>query len=483
MLDVEFIFPPLSVSERYGSRNIGKGHEGHLPPLGLASLAAYLIDKKYRVDIIDALANELTDNEIIEKISQDNPKAIGFSALTSMFHRAVITAEKLKKKFPEKLIIMGGHHATIMPKEAMQKHRCFDILVYGEGELTFAEIMQKFKEAKYNTKKFLNDYKTLGKIKGILFKKKGKIIINSPREHIQNLDSLPFPARHLLPIEKYVPLPNQYLRLPVVHMVAIRGCPFNCTFCSNNAVFGRMIRAKSPARVIEEIKHVIEKYGAKEISFWDDTMTVKRDWMEEFCNLIIENGIDITWTCYARVDTVDLPLLKLMKKAGCWNIFYGFESGNQQLLDNIGKRITLQQIRNAAKWTKEAGIEIRASFMIALPGETPELAEQTLEFAKELNPDYVQFCITTPYPGTALYNDAKKYGKLTKDFDKFHGWDAVFVPKGYKNKQEILQMEKRMFKEFYLRPAYVLGRFAKIKSFRDLMRYAKGARFLLGFTS
>ena len=483
MLDVEFIFPPLSVSERYGSRNIGKGHEGHLPPLGLASLAAYLIEKKYKVDIIDALADELTDKEIIEKILQDNPKAIGFSALTSMFHRAAITAEKLKKKFPEKLIIMGGHHATIMPKEIMQKHRCFDILVYGEGEITFAEIMQKFREAHYSIEKFLNDYKTLAKIRGIVFRNGNEIIMNAAQEPVQNLDELPFPARHLLPMRKYIPLPNQYLRLPVVHMLAIRGCPYNCTFCSNNAVFGRKIRARSPGKVLEEIGHLQEKYGAKEISFWDDMMTANRKWMEEFCSLIIENKIDITWTCYARVDTVDLPLLKLMKRAGCWNIFYGFESGNQQLLDNIGKRITLQQIRNAAKWTKEAGIEIRASFMIALPGETPELAEQTLEFAKELNPDYVQFCITTPYPGTALYNDAKKYGKLTKDFDKFHGWDAVFVPKGYKNKEEILALEKKFFREFYLRPAYVLGRFAKIKSFRDLMRYVKGARFLLGFTS
>ncbi|MBI2529716.1 MAG: radical SAM protein [Candidatus Diapherotrites archaeon] len=370
-----------------------------------------------------------------------------------------------------------------MPEEIMRRHRCFDILVYGEGEITFAEIMQKFREAHYSTEKFLKDYRTLAKIRGIVFRNGKKIIMNAPQEPVQNLDELPFPARHLLPMRKYIPLPNQYLRLPVVHMLAIRGCPYNCTFCSNNAVFGRAIRARSPEKVLEEIRHLQEKYGAKEISFWDDMLTANRKWMEKFCSLLIENKIDITWTCYARVDTVDLPLLKLMKRAGCWNIFYGFESGNQQLLDNIGKRITLQQIRNASKWTKEAGIEIRASFMIALPGETPELAEQTLEFAKELNPDYVQFCITTPYPGTALYNDAKKYGKLTKDFDKFHGWDAVFIPKGYKNKEEILALEKKFFREFYLRPAYVLGRFAKIKSFRDLMRYAKGARFLLGFTS
>jgi len=212
-------------------------------------------------------------------------------------------------------------------------------------------------------------------------------------------------------------------------------------------------------------------------------MTVKRDWMEKLCNLIIKNKIDITWTCYARVDTVDLPLLKLMKKAGCWNIFYGVESGSQQLLDNINKHITLQQIKNAVKWTKEAGIEIRASFMIALPGETPELARQTLEFAKELEPDYAQFCITTPYPGTQLYKDAERHGKLIKDFDRFHCWDAVFIPKGYKNREEVMQMEKEIFKKFYLRPKYIFGRIMRIRSWRDMKRYLKGVRFLLGFTS
>jgi radical SAM superfamily enzyme YgiQ (UPF0313 family) len=244
--------------------------------------------------------------------------------------------------------------------------------------------------------------------------------MNGPRPLIQNLDALPFPARDLLPMDKYIPLPNQYKRKPVANLMALRGCPYQCTFCSANAVFGCSLRMRSAQRVYDEIKQLVDTYGIREISFWDDTLTVNKKWLHELCDLIISNHLDITWSCYARVNTVDLDLLKKMKKAGCWNIFYGIESGNQELLDRIKKGITLDQIRNAVKLTKKAGIEVRGSFMIALPGETPEMAHKTIDFAIELDPDYAQFSITTPYPGTELFEQAKQYGELSGDFSKFH---------------------------------------------------------------
>lgn len=481
MADAIFIYPPLSVSERYGNKDVGDAG-GNLPPLGIASLAAFLLDRGFEINVIDALSEGKTVGEIAKQIGKEKPKVVGFSCLTSAFHRATITAKKLREKFPEILIVIGGHHASIMPKEVMKENKCFDLLTYGEGELTTLEMMEKYKESGYNRKKFLKDYKTLSKIKGLVYREGGKVVVNAPMPPIKNLDELPVPARHLLPMEKYIPLPNQYKRKPVVHMVAIRGCPFNCSFCSNNSVFGRAIRAKSPKKVVEEIEHVKKEYGAKEISFWDDTMTVNKKWMAEFCDLLIKKNVDVTWTCYARVDTVTPELLKKMKKAGCWNIFYGIEAGSQKLLDNINKGITLDQIRNAVKWTKEAGIEVRGSFMIALPGETPELARETIKFAKELNPDYAQFSITTPYPGTALYDCAEKYGKLTKNFSEYHGWDAVFVPHGYRNKEEVMAMEKEAFRSFYMRFGYIWGRIRKINSLEDILRYLKGARFLLGFS-
>ena len=159
----------------------------------------------------------------------------------------------------------------------------------------------------------------------------------------------------------------------------------------------------SPQRVVEQISYVMENYGIREISFWDDMMTANKKWLYEFCDLLIKNKIDITWTCYSRVDCIDEEILRRMKKAGCWNIFFGYESGCQELLNNINKGTTLKQIENANMLCKKVGIEIRASFMIALPGETPEMARKTIDFAKKLNPDYAQFCITTPLSGNQTF--------------------------------------------------------------------------------
>jgi len=170
-----------------------------------------------------------------------------------------------------------------------------------------------------------------------------------------------------------------------------------------------------------------------------------------------------------------------MKAAGCWNIFFGFETGDQQLLDNLEKGITLDDIRNSSRWCKDVGIEIRASFMIALPGETPELAEKTIKFAKGINPEYAQFCITTPYPGTKLFKEAEKRGSLSKDYSQYNIWEPVFIPFGYKDKREIEQMEKRANFLFYCRPQSLINLIKKIRSLEDIKRYLKGFRVLLGF--
>ena len=411
---------------------------------------------------------------IVDYLAKYKPAMIGFSSLKSTFHGAVITAEKIKELHPEIPIILGGQHATIMKEKILEENKCFDVLVCGEGELTTQEIVNLNKEGK-----LIPEY--LKGVKGIIFRNNEKIIATQLRPPIENIDLLPYPARHLLPMQKYIPLPNQYKRKPVVHMLMIRGCPYNCSYCSASAVLGKKIRYPSPENAIEEIRHVIEKYGAKEISFWDDMITVNKNWLNKFCNLIIQNKLDIVWSCYARVDSVDPDLLKKMKEAGCWNIFYGIEAGDQQLLDNINKGITLEQSRNAVKWTKEAGIEVRGSFMLCLPGETPELARKTIAFAIELDPDYAQFSLTTPYPGTKLYEEAGNYGKLTTDFKDYHGWSAVFIPYGYKDKEEVNRIYKEAFRRFYMRPKYILSRISKIRSLTDIKRHFNGLRFIRGF--
>ncbi|HNX80767.1 MAG TPA: radical SAM protein [Candidatus Omnitrophota bacterium] len=478
-MDICFIYPPVSVRERYGLRKLGKVG-GHLPPLGLAYLAAVCRTKGYHVSIIDAPAIDASHQDILAFLREEQPAVVGLSAVTVVFHRAVILAEAIRRLFPDMLIVIGGHHASIMPRQVIGETPHFDIAVYGEGEATMVEILARYRDAGFCRDAFLAD-KSLCGITGIAFRRGTDIVVTQPRQPIPSLDELPYPAWDLLSMDRYIPLPNQYVRKPVVHMVATRGCPYSCGFCSNNAVFGKQQRYLSPRRLIEQMDYVEERFGAREISFWDDSMTTNRAWLEEFCRERIRTKRVLGWSCYSRVDTVDPAALGLMKQAGCWNIFYGFESGSQELLDGIDKRITIEQIRQVTAWTKKAGIQIRASFMIALPKETPELARKTIDFAVSLDPDYAQFSVTTLFPQTKLWDEASRYGTVQRDFSRYTLWDPVFIPWGYRDKAQIEEIERLAMRRFYLRPRYIWGRIRSIRSYEDIVRYLKGFLLLLGF--
>jgi radical SAM superfamily enzyme YgiQ (UPF0313 family) len=232
-----------------------------------------------------------------------------------------------------------------------------------------------------------------------------------------------------------------------------RGCPFNCTYCSTHAAFGHRARFRSPEKVIEEIKHIIDKYSAKQISFWDDVLTLNEPWISKLCDLMVQNRLDIIWNCYAHPNTVNGRMLKKMKEAGCFCIWYGIEAGDDSLLKVINKGTTIEGIKKAVKLTKENGIEVRGLFMIGLPNETPKLAQKTVDFAKALDVDYAQFSVTTPHIGTKLYEDAQNYGTLRKDFSRYTQHEAMFVPFGYNSKEEVEMTAKNAYKQFYLRIA------------------------------
>ena len=308
------------------------------------------------------------------------------------------------------------------------------------------------------------------------------MVRNPPKENIKDLDDLPLPARDLFPMERYIPLPNQYKKLPLTNMVVIRGCPYFCSFCDQA---GTGARRRSPQKVIEEIKECVERYGIKEISFWDDTMSYHKKWMREFLELLIKENLDLVWSCYAAVNTVDKEILQLMRLAGCWNIFYGYETAIEELAENIQtnrKNKNFERMKQVAKWTKEAGIEVRGSFLIGLPGETPELAKQTVQNAIELDPDYAQFTLVCPYPGTKLSKEieAGKWGKfITRDLEKYQCWNVTWLPDGYKNPKELKDMERYAFRKFYLRPSYIFKRILKIRTFEDIKRYLKGGTALV----
>ena len=480
-IDMLLIYPPSTVADRLGVEDMGE-IGGDTIPLGIASLAAYLREKNFGVGVLDCTALRLGINKISEIIKKKDPAIIGFSVTTYGLSTAIDIAKKIREKFPTKLTLCGGAHARDAPEQT--NYDFFDIVTYGkDGEIIIHDIVKKYSSKNYDRNSFLGDYATLESIKGIVFRKNNIPTKTGPSEVIKNLDELPFPARDLMPMERYVPFPNAYKRLPATNMVLIRGCPYFCSFCSEASTGARR---RSPEKAVAEIKLCIEEHGIKEIHFWDDTLSYHRKWMKDFLNQLIDANLDITWTCFAAVNTVDKEILQLMAKSGCWRIFYGYETAVPALAKNLltnKKNRDLNNMKQIAQWTREAGIDANGSFMIGLPGETPELAKQTIQNAIDLDPDTAQFSIATPYPGTQLYKEIKegKWGKfLTEDLKNYSGSAAVtWLPEGYSSPEELKKMQSYAFRRFYLRPKYILKQILKIRSLQDFKKYLVGAKALV----
>jgi len=438
------------------------------PPLGLAYIASILRENGHNLRIIDAPPLQYDPSDVKKEAGKVSPDLIGIGSMTATIKSAVKVAEVLKSTL-EVPVVMGGVHPTIMPEETLKNVDYVDIIVRGEGEETFLELVNS-----------LENGQKLDGIKGISYKENGKIFHNPDRPLIKNLDLLPFPARDLLPMGRY----RQHLGHPTsfATMITSRGCPFNCIYCTKT-MFGRLYRFRSAGNVLQEMKEIIDRYHVKEIDFYDDMFTANRKRVIELCDAMIKERIDIQWKCEARVDLIDKELLMKMKEAGCYLIAYGVESGYQHLLEVLEKKITLEHIRKAFKLTREIGIETLAYLMIGIPGETKETIQKTLELAIELDPDYAQIGIATPYPKTRLYEMAKASGYLLEDdWSKYAyvGDAATPVMRTEDLTQEDLKFElKRMIKKFYLRPRYILKQLCNLTSFHGVQRNISGLKSVL----
>ncbi len=456
-------------------KNLGKKVGPQSEPLSLVYIATYLNSKGHQASIIDALAEDLDEEVIEQRLKDENFDVIGVTMLTLMYSQALNVCKIAKKINPKTYTIIGGPHPTIAASATLQNEKEIDFAVVGEAEFAFAELLEA-----------LDGKRSLSSVDGIAYKtQKGEVKLTKPREVIDDLDVLPIPDRSLLKMELYRPSVSYYKKLPAHIILTTRGCPYRCTFCSK--VFDKKYRQNSVDYTVKEMKILIEKFGAKEIVFRDDTFTMRFPWIYEFCNKVIEEGLNkkVRWSCMTRVNLVTLDMLNLMKKAGCWGIHFGVESGNQRLLDLIKKDTTVQQIRDTFNWCKQAGIETRAFMMLGLPTETKEESLQTIKFAKELDPDWAQFTITTPYPGTELYNQANEYGDLKSiEWDNYQTWsgfsehDLVWVPKG-RESGELKAMQRRALREFYFRPKFILKKLFQIDNAEIFRKYILGAWAIL----
>ncbi|MCQ9205350.1 MAG: B12-binding domain-containing radical SAM protein [Omnitrophica bacterium] len=361
-----------------------------VPPLGISYIAAVLKKNNFIVDLIDLDLEREKFKNIYEIMASYRPDLVGISGLTIQMENVYYIAKVIKKISKKIIVVTGGPHPSSLSEQTLKEAGGnIDIVVAGEGEFTLLDIAMD---------------KPWEQIEGILYIKDGKIYGNKKREPISDLDSLPFPARDMLAIKKYRgwgPLRES----PTTHLIASRGCPFDCIFCSETAVFGRNHRRRDPKRVVDEIEHLIKEYGMREVSFYDDLFTLNKKWVISVCHEIIKRNIKLDWKALSRVDTVDYEVLSYMKKAGCRIIFYGIESGSQKILDNIRKSQTVEQNLTAARLTKKVGIEMFAFFMIGNVGETQSTIYQTIKLARRIKPRYYQFTIARPDPGSYLYNE------------------------------------------------------------------------------
>lgn len=465
-MKIAFINPPAADVHLFGQK------ANFESPLGLAMLAAYVRQHGHEPSIIDAAAEELSEEQVVARLAELRPAVVGITANTVMMPPATKTAMLLQAHLPEVLVVLGGKHVSVIPEDVHQGDRVpFDVSVLNEGEETLLDILQQLERCGSKAA-FLNDASILESINGIAFTRHGKLHRTPTRPFMSDLDSLPFPARDLLPVHRYRPAGHRHKRLPSFSMVAIRGCPYPCTFCSEART---TVRFSGPARVVAEIEHLVEQFGAKEITFWDDTMTLNKKWMYDLCDLMVEKKLDVVWSCFAAINTINVELLARMKAAGCWNIFYGIEAAD----DSVQKHIRIQKfgsvdhVKQVIRQTQAAGIEVRAAFMVGLPGETPKAAMATLTMAKEIEPDYAQWNYTVPYPGTQLWKEMREHGRLlARDWGQFSNWYPSYLPFAYNDPEELVQIRKQILRRFYLRPRYVWGRLMHMRDLQDARRYA-----------
>jgi anaerobic magnesium-protoporphyrin IX monomethyl ester cyclase len=413
-----------------------------LPPIGLMYVASALEKAGFAVQILDNYLMKKPIEEIKQLITKINPAIVGITCGSATYRRCIETSKAIKEALPSCKIVVGGWHASYVPDSLLENPE-IDYVVMGEGERAVTELASSI----------INGNESAAiTIPGVACRH-GETNIKNPPKFIENMDEIPYPARHLLPLELY-DRTIEYLNVKPADVMSIsRGCVFHCGFCETRKLWGNICRGFSPQRVIGEIKDLQNKYGTKGIYFINDNFTLRRKEILELCRLMVKEKLNLEWVCDTRVDLVDPELMQAMSKAGCKTIWFGVESGSQKILKRIGRNTTLQQIETAFKLCRKNGIQTACSFMLGVPDETLEDMEASLKFAKKLNPDWCLFNIFIANPDSKLYQEvleSKKYDKL----DEF----LLSVKTDEYDFNSLLALQRRFFREFNMTPKQIMKR-------------------------
>lgn len=432
-------------------------------PLGLGYIAQVLSKEGHSVAILDANAHRWSSEVIEQKIRDSRFDLVGIGGLITEYKYIKWLVSVLKKHHPKKMILLGGGLATAVPKLILEKLDV-DIIVVGEGEETVKELAR-----------VLINGGDLQKVKGIWYKENGSIHQTLPHELIQDLNCIPFPRWDLFPLDLYLTTPTLGFdtdsNIKTMNLITSRGCPYRCVYCYHD-MWGYKFRARSADNIIEEIKFLRKQYGVRGISFTDDTFILDKKRVYELCDKLINQKIEVLWSCNGRVDLVNPDLLRRMRRAGCVAIAYGIESGSQKMLDAMRKQVTVEQAKKAIQWTREADIAPLTYMIIGMIGETEQTVQETIDFCRQ-TATFAEFSILTPIPGSEIYKraeKARKIGEVEKLLEDWEEWqNKIVVNLTDMSDWELMNLKKKAEQEIY----QALIAHSRGQTLRKTMRYYK----------
>ncbi len=430
-----------------------------LPPSDLLYMASVARMANFVPYVRDFSLNNQTLEDFKREVFDIKPDYLVLNVASTTLESDLLTVKTAKEILPDITIIAKGAHFNTFDIKTLEDYPELDIVIRGEAEFTLLDILKKL---------------PLNEIKGITYKKGGIISKNPDRPFIQNLDEIPYPARDL--IDNSI-----YTRPDTGEVQAIikvsRGCPYHCFFCLATPVSGSKVRTRSPENIVGEIRECYEKYGIKNFIFWSDLFNLDHDWVKRLCLEIINSKLKITFSTNTRADSADVETARLMKKAGCSLVSIGIESGCQEMLDKMGKKITKEQIKNTVKMFKKTGIKIYGYYVVGLPWESEETFRETMEFAKSLNTEYVSFYTATALVGTRFYDYVQKHNLGNLNYDKPYYYPSVNTH--FLSKDRVFELHKNALREYYGRFSYIFMMLFKIRSLKEFCNYFKaGLRVL-----
>jgi anaerobic magnesium-protoporphyrin IX monomethyl ester cyclase len=434
-----------------------------MPVIGLAYIAAVLQQEGHEVKAIDQFTHGWSVQRLVDEVSRFRPDVLGVGMLTPSTPVSIEIAKQARRMMPQLSIVAGNVHADIFYKEILSDSE-FDFVVHGEGEHTIGELVEAIGRGD-------TDFSA---VQGISWKDRatGEIHKSAARPVIEDLDSLPYPAWNLFPYTRYGLLPFADVAYPVLSMAGSRGCPYRCEFCSL-LYTGSNYRKRDPIKLVDEYEFLHDRYGIKMVGFVDPIFPLNKRVLFRFCEELMRRGLHkkVCWLSETRVDRIDRESLRIMRASGCRRLLLGIESGVDLLLENVNKTFSTETTRQAVRTIRQEGIDTVGLFMIGLPGETPEMTRQTIDFAKSLDLDFAKFAITVPFPGSQMFEDLRREGRL--DRDDWENWTTfqpdpkkmVFVPREVSN-EYLLKMQKQGTREFYLRPSMIYRHLVQIRTIR-----------------